>query len=375
MLRGAFLGIWGCLALVACSDEEDGGAGGQGASTSSEPSGGSPSTSTGDAGSSHQGGTSSQGGAPAGGASHQGGGGAGQGGEGGGPAGGTLRFVALGDAGKGNTTQSKVAAAIKTVCDAAGGCDFALYLGDNIYDSGASAPDDTQFQSKFEQPYAALDFPFHVVLGNHDYGGGGAGFSSSTAQNEIDYTQISQKWSLPSRYYQMQSPEQLSGGPSADFFMLDTTYVFFTGDGTQQEWLDSAIASSTKHWKIAVGHHPYRSNGPHGNAGEYEGIPGIPVISGGEVEDFFDDSLCNKVDVYLCGHDHDRQWLNPACGVELIVSGAGSATTELEGDNPHFYQDDQKGGFLLVELSETAFTGTFYDEDGVLNFTRTVNKP
>lgn len=372
MVRGAFAGLLGCLALVACSDEEDGGAGGQGASTSSQPNGGSPSSTTG----SNQGGnTSSQGAGPAGGASHDGGGGQGTGGEGGGPAEGTLRFVALGDAGKGNTTQNKVAAAMKTVCDAAGGCDFAVYLGDNIYDSGASEPNDAQFQSKFEMPYAALDFPFHVVLGNHDYGGGGAGFSASTAQNEIDYTQLSQKWSLPSRYYQMQSPEQLTGGPSADFFMLDTTYVFFTGDSTQKGWLDSAIASSTKHWKIAAGHHPYHSNGPHGNAGEYEGIPGIPVISGGEVEDFFDDSLCNKVDVYLCGHDHDRQWLQPACGVELIVSGAGSATTALEGDNPHFYQDDQKGGFLYVELTATTFIGSFYDEDGMLNFTRTITKP
>ena len=49
--------------------------------------------------------------------------------------------------------------------------------------------------------------------------------------------------------------------------------------------------------------------------------------------------------------------------------------TEIEGDNPTYYQDVDKGGFLLVELTETTFTGTFYDEDAVANFTRTVTKP
>ncbi|NUP10638.1 MAG: acid phosphatase [Polyangiaceae bacterium] len=372
--RSVVVGLCCALALAACSDDDDGtggsGATGGGGSTTSQTSdgagpanGGAPAT----------GGEAATGGAPTGG---QGGaGGSGQGGEGGGAPGGFLRFVALGDAGEGNERQNKVADVIKTVCDARGGCDFALYTGDNLYPSGADSADDPQFQTKFEQPYSELDFQFHVVLGNHDYGGDGAGFEFDKAQNEISYSQASTKWSLPSRYYSMKSPEDLIG-PSAEFFMLDTNYILFTGDSEQQDWLDGAIAASNKHWKIGVGHHPYVSNGPHGNAGAYDGLPDwFPVASGANVKDFFDDSVCNKMDVYICGHDHDRQWLNPNCGIEFIVTGAGAKMTDLEGDNPTFYEDDQKGGFLLVELTETTFTGTFYDEDGVMNFTRTVTKP
>jgi hypothetical protein len=45
------------------------------------------------------------------------------------------RFIALGDGGTGTLAQYQVAAAAKTVCDQKG-CDFALYLGDNIYEVG-----------------------------------------------------------------------------------------------------------------------------------------------------------------------------------------------------------------------------------------------
>ncbi len=55
------------------------------------------------------------------------------------------------------------------------GCDFVQLLGDNIYDSGVGSTSDALWQSNFELPYAELDLPFWVVLGNHDYGGDGAG--------------------------------------------------------------------------------------------------------------------------------------------------------------------------------------------------------
>ena len=85
-----------------------------------------------------------------------------------------VRFIAMGDGGEGNADQYAVAATVKSVCDAKDdehgpGCDFVLYLGDNFYDD-VEGVDDEQFQTKFELPYADLDLPFWVVLGNHDYG-------------------------------------------------------------------------------------------------------------------------------------------------------------------------------------------------------------
>ena len=84
-------------------------------------------------------------------------GGGGEGGSGGGAPAEIVRFIAMGDGGEGNGTQLQVAQAIKAECDARGGCMFALYLGDNIYNTGVDSAMDSQFQSKFEVPYMDLE--------------------------------------------------------------------------------------------------------------------------------------------------------------------------------------------------------------------------
>jgi len=60
-----------------------------------------------------------------------------------------VRFIAMGDTGKGNADQRKVAVAIRDLC-AAKGCDFVLLLGDNIYDAGVATTTDPQWQQKFD---------------------------------------------------------------------------------------------------------------------------------------------------------------------------------------------------------------------------------
>ena len=70
-----------------------------------------------------------------------------------------VRFVAMGDGGEGNMRQFQVATVIENVCNAHGGCDFALYLGDNIYDSGVDSAMDEQFQTKFEPELSVLRHP------------------------------------------------------------------------------------------------------------------------------------------------------------------------------------------------------------------------
>ena len=52
-----------------------------------------------------------------------------------------VRFITLGDTGKGNADQRRVAVAARDLC-AARGCDFALLLGDNIYEEGVETIDD-----------------------------------------------------------------------------------------------------------------------------------------------------------------------------------------------------------------------------------------
>ena len=276
-----------------------------------------------------------------------------------------LRFVALGDAGEGNDTQYAVADGIKSVCDR-DGCEFAIYLGDNFYESGVDDVDDSQWDEKFELPYAELDFRFYPVLGNHDYGGEGIGWELWKGSIYVDYSAYSDKWTMPDLYHSFTYDD-------ATFYALDTTEVFWGLGDDQLEWLQDETAASASTWKLAFGHHPYISNGPHGNAGEYEGLDWIPIVNGEAVQDFVEDGICGQIDVYLCGHDHSLQWPEGACGTEFIVSGAGAKTTELEGDSATWFESDQPG-FVWLEIDGRTFTAVFYDAAGTETFRRTFTK-
>lgn len=297
----------------------------------------------------------------------------------------TVRFVAMGDTGNGNEQQYKVAAAVRDLC-AAEGCDFVVLLGDNIYDKGAESTDDPMWQVAFEMPYADIDLPFYAVLGNHDYGGkllgisyGGLGNEFDRGMTEVAYTQVSSKWKMPDTHYTLRQ------GP-VGFVMLDTNSMMWenTDNGDQAAWIGGAFAEmADAPWVIAAGHHPYLSNGNHGNAGDYGlGDLDIPVpmdeINGDDLKDFFDQYVCGQPDLYMSGHDHNRQWLNEAeaCGgTELIVSGAASEVTAIEdqGNMAHFQEGEEEGFFYGV-VDATSFTGRFYDADGQLDFERVLTK-
>ncbi len=285
-----------------------------------------------------------------------------------------VRFVAIGDQGKGcaggpTDGQCKVAAGIKTKCDK-DGCDFALMLGDNFYPSGAATVDDPVFQTYFEQPYANLNFPFYVVLGNHDYGSNGAGLDFARGQVEVDYTQKSTKWKMPAKVYRQVFS-------NVEFFALDTHQIMLGNDTDQRKDVASWLSASKAKWKIGFGHHPYLSNGPHGNAGNYDGLgflPGIIPAAGKNIKSFMDDIVCGKADLYFSGHDHSRQWMTGTCaGTELAVSGAGASTTELKGSNATRFQKDTIG-FLYISIVGKTLTAEFLDAAGTVEFTRTLTK-
>ena len=277
-----------------------------------------------------------------------------------------LRFVAIGDAGKGNTGQYKVAKAVKKKC-VKDGCDFVLYLGDNIYQSGVSSVSDQQFQEKFELPYKDLDMPFFVVLGNHDYGMKGAGFDVKRSIHQIKYSNISSKWYMPRHYYKFNVQ-------NAAFFALDTNAQLFELASEQEVDVKRWIDASSSIWKIAFGHHPYKSNGVHGNAGRYSGLTDVKYISGSGVKEFSESVWCGKVDLYLSGHDHSKQWLGVTCaGTQLAISGAGATVTKLQGNNPSLYESDTLG-FLYISIEGNKLTAEMIDLDGEIEFKHIITK-
>lgn len=281
-----------------------------------------------------------------------------------------VRFVALGDAGVGNVAQYDTGNTIAALC-AVKGCDFALYLGDNFYGGGIESFDDPQFQTKFEQPYRHSDMPFYVVLGNHDYGDRPY-LDLWKPLFEIAYTERSQKWKLPHYFYKVSKE-------NVDIFAIDAHGVVIgRSESDNQSWLARELAASTAQWKIVMAHYPYLSNGEHGNAGNYEGSGATPLeaVNGAKLKRLVEGTVCGVAQVYFSGHDHNLQWLKPACGTEFIVSGAGAKTTPLKhrDNNPTLWESDAHVGFMWVEIDGNRFTGEFYDQYGSLLFRRSFSK-
>ncbi len=291
-----------------------------------------------------------------------------------------VRWVAMGDTGEGNDDQYNVSYAIEDVC-AAQGCDFVILLGDNFYDEGVESTTDPLWDVAFEDPYANLDLTFYPALGNHDGGAGGTGLDLARGDIQVDYTANSTKWNMPDRWYKH------SHG-NVDLYAIDTSSIFFDGgflcgdcddnSADQASWLQAEWAgASTGTWRIVYGHHPYLSNGPHGNAGMYEGIPFLPYVSGDEIKGFLESNVCGDADLYICGHDHSRQWQQDTCdGTQLIVAGAGAKRTDIEGNNPVWWQDpdDDTEGFVWFEADGNTLTVQFWNKNGLLDYEGQITK-
>lgn len=273
-----------------------------------------------------------------------------------------VRFVALGDQGKGTATQHAVADAIGTVCRQRG-CDFGLLLGDNLYPDGMTTPDDPAMDAVFTDVYGDLELDFHAVLGNHDYG---RRHYDANAQHQVDWAARQPRFHMPRRYYRFRSEV-------ASFWALDTDAVFWNGKEPQADWLDETLPADDATWKVVFGHHPFRSNGKHGNAGTYEGLPYVPYASGNAVRDLFQSHVVGKAHLYLAGHDHNLQSLQHD-GLELIVSGAGASGRPLVDRGNTLRSGHATAGFVWVELQDQ-MTLAFYDQDAQLLVEHVIDRP
>ena len=175
---------------------------------------------------------------------------------------------------------------------------------------------------KFEEPYAEVPFPFYVSLGNHDYGappilqsfGGGIGIDPTRGQAQIDYARAHDNFILPDSFYRfVEGPVEFVSLNTTTLFWRDLSWIeeavgFAAVNERQRETLPRWASESVSPWRIAFGHHPYLSNGQHGNAGTYDGvfIPGL-VGSGTGLKEFFENHVIGEFDVYICGHDHNLQ--------------------------------------------------------------------
>lgn len=270
-----------------------------------------------------------------------------------------LAFVAVGDWGRDGAAHQRDVAAQMGAAAAEAGSRFVVSTGDNFYENGVQSAQDPQWKTSFEDIYTApaLQTPWYVVLGNHDYRG--------VPQAEIDYAATNRRWHLPRRYYKVAGAE--IGAPHVDMFFIDTSPLVHsyrekvhsviaanvaTQDvAAQLAWLDSELARSTAPWKIVVGHHTIYSGGSdHGNTPELVAQV-APILER------------RGVQVYMNGHEHDLQHIRVGA-VDYICTGAGSEvrpTGSIAGTKFAL----SRSGFAVVRLSRDVFDLEFRDYTGL----------
>lgn len=245
-----------------------------------------------------------------------------------GGAGDRLRFVALGDAGKpgdAESVQGRVASRVREACAAGFGdpatpaCAFSLLVGDNLYPAGIGNDDDRRKLAAIIESYG---LPAYLVLGNHDWGP--VRPTIGRARQELAWIYETENVYGNAHFYDFRA------GP-AHLWAIDTNYLVRRKEAAAElapsEWVQ-AIGQTAARWRIAVGHHPYLSNGSHGNAGSYRDLR-IVNWRGREFKTFFDDYVLGNVDLYLAGHDHNLQFYSRAAtgdapGPGLVVAGSAS---------------------------------------------------
>jgi hypothetical protein len=236
---------------------------------------------------------------------------------------GSLKFVVIGDAGRGSRPQYDIAAQMEGWRKVLP-YDFVLMAGDNVYDGGTAE----DYRLKFELPYKPLldaGVKFYGALGNHD------------ASNQVRYEPLNMRGN---RYYTFEKRLGLVGMARADFFVLDTVRLEFT----QLRWLDRALGASDADWKIALFHHPIYTSGRYQSsaAGLRRRLEPIFVRHG--------------VDVAFSGHEHFYERTLPQHGVTYFVSGAGGSLrpgdiSPAAGGGRRAVGFDRDNHFVLVEIA------------------------
>ena len=238
-----------------------------------------------------------------------------------------LRFVVFGDWGRNGEDKQRETAREMGIDANKFKPAFIVSTGDNIYPSGVRSTRDYNWLASFEEIYTAhsLQTDWYVVLGNHDYKG--------STQAEIDYSAIDRRWNMPATYY---AKTFFIGGDSSQGILMvfiDTTpliseyyvgtehHVIAADTATQRIWLEKTLreAPPSIKWKFVFGHHPLWTGGNRMKAPEVTELKSLlrPIF-----EKY-------HVNAYICGHDHNLQYIKPEGFTHYFVSGAGSETTPV----------------------------------------------
>lgn len=239
-----------------------------------------------------------------------------------------------------------------------------IAAGDVHHFEGVRSVNDPLWMTNYELIYShpELMIPWYAILGNHEYRG--------NTQAVIDYSKVSARWNVPSRYYTFAMEND---GVTVRFVMVDTAPLLDKyredtekyPDACKQDmdkqlaWIDSVLTAAKEDWVLVVGHHP------------------IYAETGKDDSERLDlqkrlDSILRKhknVDMYLCGHIHNFQHIRKAdSNIDYVVNTSGSLSRKVKPvDGTKFCSGET--GFSLISADKKELNLHMINKEGKVIYT------
>lgn len=238
--------------------------------------------------------------------------------------------------------------------------EFIAALGDIHHFDGVASVSDPLWMTNYELIYAhpELMIDWKSICGNHEYRG--------NTQAVLDYTNISRRWSAPSKYYS--EIVELENNQKAVLLFIDTTPLISKyrkesdsyPDAIKQDnkrqltWMDSTLqANKDAKWKIVMGHHPVYAQTKK-SEGERIDLQKqlVPIMER------------NGVNAYLCGHIHNFQHIKPKNSkINYFVNSSGSLARKVQPTTDTQFCSSE-AGFMLMSLNDKKITYYMINPEG-----------
>ena len=235
---------------------------------------------------------------------------------------GPVRLMLLGDSGSGNLLQHKFAKVIRDNQPNA-----ILYAGDIVYDFKSGPPgyyQDFRHFSVYKEHMKSI--PYFTAIGNHELYYGDAAYLNAFHLPTNNLPSLGLK--TPNQDYPFSGTEHFYSfdvGDAHVSVLYNPWYSFhnFSKDTNQLHWLTNDLATTSKPWKLLLGHYPVASSASHGWS-DYDANALPDTVDFGNT--IYPIVAKYKVDLMLAGHSHTFEKFNPVAGCISVVCGSGSST-------------------------------------------------
>lgn len=271
---------------------------------------------------------------------------------------GDIKLMIGNDLGRNGYYEQKPIAELMGEVAEAVGPDAFLALGDTHHFLGVQSVDDPLWMTNYELIYShpELQVEWCPILGNHEYRG--------NTQAVIDYSGISRRWAMPSRYYTRIFDNDgtrvkvvfIDTAPIIDKYHADTVEypdANCQDVDAQLKWIDNELSRDDKaDWVIVAGHHPVYAQTPKQSSERKDMQKKVdPILRK------------HKVDMYVCGHIHNFQHISKN-GIDYVVNTSGSLSRPEVTSTEGTVFCSGVAGFSVLTATPKELTLSMIDDKG-----------